>query len=99
MDLIKINGTIIELRTDYGSLIRIIARDGLYAEINPFDDNMIMITRVNGMVDLLDKFGAISRNITNEATLARFNGDELAISKRNGMIEIRNIMGALLRVV
>jgi len=98
MDLIKINGTTIELRTDYGSLVRIIAQNCLYAEINPLNQNMILVTRVNGMVDLVDGFGAIIRNITNGATLARFNGTELAVTKTSG-IEIRSVSGAMLRMV
>ena len=99
MDLIKLNGTVVELRTDYGTLIRQIAQDGVYAEINPMDSNMILLTRTNGMVDLVDSFGAVLRNITNDATMARFNGTELAVTKRNGTIEIRSIMGAMLRMV
>ena len=99
MNLIKINGTTIELRTDYGSLVRIITHNALYAEINPMNENMILVTRINGMVDLVDGFGAIIRNITDGATLARFNGSELAITKTNRQIEIRAISGAMLRLV
>ena len=99
MNLIKINGNNIELRTDYGSLVRMITSNAIYAEINLFDENMILVTRVNGMVDLVDSFGAIIRNITDGATLARFNGSELAVTKANGTIEIRAISGAMLRLV
>ena len=99
MDLIKLNGTVVELRTDYGTLIRQIAQEGVYAEINPMDSNIILLTRTNGMVDLVDSFGAILRNITSDATIARCNGTELAVTKRDGTIEIRSIMGAMLRMV
>jgi len=99
MNIIKINGTTAELKTDYGTLIRVISHDVKYAEINPLDSNMILITRTNGMVDITDDYGITQRNICDGANMERFNGNELAIYKVNGQVEIRDMYGILLRMV
>ena len=93
------NGETVELRTDYGSLVRVITNKALYAEINP-QETMVLVTRTDGAVDLVDTYGAMIRNIVmSKATLARFNGTEIAVTKDNGPIEIRDISGAMLRLV
>ncbi len=99
MDIIKINGSTAELRTDYGALKRIIAQNVKYAEINPIDNNMILVTRTNGDVDILDSFGAVQRRVADKANMAKFNGNELTIYKNDGKIEIKDIYGALLRIM
>jgi len=66
--LIKINGDTVELRTDYGTLLRIITNNAQYAELS-LDNKMVLVTRLDGVVDLRGSYGMMMRQIATELDL------------------------------
>ena len=93
MNILKIDGGKLELRSDRGSFIRTIAhRDVVDADLN--DDGMILVTLINGKVELRKENGSFVRTIAyRDAVSARWNGENVLIRLSNGKMELRKENG------
>jgi hypothetical protein len=96
MNLIKMNGTKVELRNKFGNLIRVITERAQTAHLNQSGD-LVLVTGINGSVDLRNINGNIVRNITTGAQEARFFGSDVVVYKSNRKGELRNINGLFIR--
>lgn len=95
MNLIKMNGTRVELRNQYGNLVRIITERAQNAYLNQTGE-LVIVTSLNGSVDLRNINGNIIRTITTGATEARFYGNDIVVYKGRKS-ELRNINGLFIR--
>ena len=64
------------------------------------DDTLIVITYIDGKVELRKENGSLVRTIvSSKAKRARFQGSDIAVSMENGKIELRKENGSLIRTM
>jgi hypothetical protein len=60
---------------------------------------LVVITKLDGKVELRKENGSYIRTITDKALDARFFGDDIAITKADGKIELRKENGSYIRTI
>jgi hypothetical protein len=99
MNILKINKGKVEIRTQTGTLVRIIGNDVATADFSD-DQSLVLITTTKGKVEIRSETGTLVRNIgNNDAVGARWNGDEIAITTNKGKTELRKQSGTLIRTI
>ena len=60
---------------------------------------MVVVTKLDGKVELRKESGVLIRTITDKACDARFSGSDIAVTKVDGKIELRKESGVLIRTM
>jgi hypothetical protein len=98
MTIVKINRTKVELRNQFGILQRVICEGAQNAQINN-EENLIVVTKLNGKVELRNTSGILQRVISEGAQDAKFVGNDIFIQKSRGKSELRDQFGRLIRYI
>lgn len=100
MNILKLDGGKLELRTDRGSYIRTIVSSGVVDADLSKNGDLVLVTYLNGKVELRKENGSYIRTIvSSNATSARWNGDDVAIRLNNGKTELRKENGSYIRTI
>lgn len=95
MNFVKINRGIVELRNSNGILQRVLSERAQSADLSNCQ-KWVVITKFDGTVELRNVNGILERTITSRAQDAKFNGDDILITKFSGL-ELRSRNGILIR--
>ena len=100
MNILKIVGGKVEIRTTTGNHVRTIGNgDTIFADFNAAQD-LILITTLQGKVEIRSNTGNHVRTIGNgDATQARWMGGDVAISTNKGKTELRSATGNMIRTL
>ncbi len=99
MNLIKIKNGKIEVVNERGILQRSFGSNILNACFNE-KQNLILATNISGKVEMLNERGILQRTISNTAAVeARWMGEDIAVTTKQGKTEIRSQSGALKRTI
>lgn len=99
MNLIKIKNGKIEVVNERGVLQRSFGSNVMNACFND-KQNLIVATYISGRVETLNERGHLQKPIVNlGAVEARWMGDDIAVTTKQGKTEIRSLTGALKRTI
>ena len=100
MNSLIINRGRVELHREDGTLARTIRNsDAFFADINT-KNSLILVTTSNGRVELRTESGLLIRNIGDDnALIAKFSSENILVSTCKGIIEVRDMRGALIRLI
>ena len=91
MNILKIDGGKLELRSDRGSYIRTIC----YKDVVDAD-----LSRDGSLIELRKDSGSYVRTIVyKDAVSARWNGSDVAVRLTNGKTELRKESGSYIRTI
>jgi len=96
---IKLNNGKAELRQTNGNLIRYLGNsDVIFADLNSKQD-FVLLTTVSGKVELrqVSNNNLIRQMGNNDASEARWNGDDIMIRTKSGKMELRSLSNNLIR--
>lgn len=99
MNLIKIKNGKIEVVNERGILQRSIGSNVLNACFNE-KQNLIVATNISGKVETLNERGILQKTIANTGAVdARWMGEDIAVTTKQGKTEIRSLTGILKRTI
>jgi hypothetical protein len=68
------------------------------AFLNEYNKTFV-ITRTNGLVEIINENGLVLRNIFNEGLEARFQGNDILVREKSGRTTLRSLSGLVLKSI
>lgn len=94
--VVKMDGDKVKFYNEHGSLVNTFRDNAISAEINSAR-TLLIVTLENGNVQLFnDHLSLINTSIADNASDAKFSGDNIIVTLRNGKRELRKANGAFI---
>jgi hypothetical protein len=85
---------------DYmGAASKRIKGDNIITAFLNESNKTFVITRTNGLVEVINENGLVLRNICNEGLDARFEGNDVLVREKSGRTTLRSLSGLVLKSI
>jgi hypothetical protein len=85
---------------DYmGAAAKRIKGDNIATAFLNESNKTFVITRTNGLVEIINENGLVLRNIFNEGLEARFQGNDILVREKSGRTTLRSLSGLVLKSI
>lgn len=85
---------------DYmGAAAKRIKGDNIATAFLNESNKTFVITRTNGLVEVINENGLVLRNIFNEGLEARFEGNDILVREKSGRTTLRSLSGLVLKSI